>query len=95
MLNKLCLPQWSIILITLYHVAGPYSYCQKLYREVDTASSHIRRILSLMEINGFIMRKKDGRIKHIELTLKGRQVAEDVIKLKEDMNKTPVLFQTK
>lgn len=92
MLSQLNLPQWGIVLIALYGIKEPYNYCQKLYREVPMASSHIRNILVLMEADGFIMRTRESKIRRITLTVKGRQIAEDVIKLKQDMDKNPSIF---
>lgn len=94
MLTKLSLPQWSSILITLHRISAPYSYCQKLYREVNIASSHIRRILTLLETNGLITREKEGRIKHIRLTVKGMQIVEDVLRLKKALTQSLSAFDT-
>jgi predicted transcriptional regulator len=57
-----------------------------VYREIPVAGSHVRSIISLFEANGFISREKKGRIKHISFTAKGKQIAEDVLKLKQDLN---------
>ena len=99
MLKQLYLPKWSIVLLTLYSIREPYRYCQKIYKntppgETPVASSHVRNVLTLMEINGFITREKKGRTKPIVLTVKGEQVAKDILKLKQDLSKPLSAFET-
>lgn len=95
MITQLTLPHWSTILIALHGIREKERYSQTLLRKVPIASSHVRNILILMETNGFIARakEKEGRIRPITLTLKGEQIAEDVIKLRQDMERTPSFFE--
>lgn len=94
MITQLTLPQWSMVLIALHHIRKPYRYTQRLYREIPSSSpTHIRKILSLMETGGFITRTEGSKIRHIEFTPKGKQIAEDVLKLKQDMEKDLSFFE--
>ena len=94
MITQLTLPHWSIVLVALHHVRKPHRYTQRLDREIPGSSpAHIRKILSLMEGSGFITKTEGSKIKHIEFTAKGEQIAEDVIKLKQDMEKDSSFFE--
>ncbi|MFA5032765.1 MAG: hypothetical protein WC614_07080 [bacterium] len=96
MLSQLSLSHWSMVLIALHHIRKPHRYTQRLYREVPNSSpAHIRKILSLMETGGFITRTEGSKIKHIEFTPKGEQIAEDVLKLKQDMERDVSFFEKK
>lgn len=93
MIRGLSLPGWSNLLLALNRLEDNQTYCQKVYREVRIASSHVRNIISHLEEKELIKREKKGRIKHITLTRKGKQIAKDVLKLKQDLNKELSAFE--
>lgn len=56
-------------------------YASIVAKEVDCTYSHTVRILQVLEKNKLLIFKKDGRIKGIELTKKGKKIAETIKKL--------------
>ena len=87
MIRGLSLPGWCNLLLVLDTLQDNQRYCQRVYREISIASSHVRSIITHMEEKDIIKRNKKGRIKHIHITDKGKQIAKDVLKLKQDLNK--------
>ena len=85
MINGLTLQTWQEITLVLYKLQDNQRYCQKVYREITTSSSHVRNILKCMEKEDFIRRESKGRIKYIVMTEKGKEIAKNILKLKEDL----------
>lgn len=95
MITKLNLPHWSKVLLAVHGMKDKERYTQRLFRRVPIASSHIRNVVLVMETAGYIEKSKgkDGRVKEIRLTIKGVQIAKDVLKLKQDMKRSPLFFE--
>ena len=75
MIKKLHFPKWIEVLVTLHNMPDPSRYYQRLLRKVNVTGSHLRDIISTLEKKGFIIRKKTGKVKHINLTEEGRRYA--------------------
>lgn len=85
MIKKLDLLQWHELLVKLYRLPDNHRYCQKLLRNIDLASSHIRSIIFFLEKESFIFRRNQGKIKHIVLTEKGKRTAQIILELKKSL----------
>lgn len=95
MIHGLNLQGWEELSLTLYNLQNSQRYCQKVYKEVTTASSHVRSIIICMEEKDLVRRRAKGRIKYIILTKKGKEIAKDVLKLKQDLDKDLSEFEKK
>jgi len=87
MIKKLDLPQWNELLVKMYCLPDHQRYCQKLQRNIDLASSHIRSIISFFEKENLLYRKSQRKIKHIVLTEKGKRTAQIILQLKESLRR--------
>jgi DNA-binding MarR family transcriptional regulator len=85
MIKKLGLPQWNELLVKWYHLPDHQRYCQKLQRNIDSASSHIRSIVFFLEKENLIQMSNQSKIKHIVLTEKGKRTAQIILQLKESL----------
>ncbi len=68
------------ILLKLNSANGK-SYASIIAKEADCTYSHTVKVIQRFEEEGLLKFVKDGRIKAIELTPKGRKVAEELKKL--------------
>jgi len=53
-------------------------YASVLAKQIDCTYSHVVKILQEMERSGLVSFKKQGRLKLLELTKKGREIAEHI-----------------
>ncbi len=61
-------------------------YGSVLAKEVDCTYSHAVKILQTLEELGLVKFEKKGRIKLIELTKKGEEIAEHIDQIKRTIN---------
>jgi predicted transcriptional regulator len=85
MIKKLDLPQWNELLAQLYSLPDNHRYFQKLLKNVDVASSHIRNVILLLEKENLIYRISQSKIKYIVLTEKGKRTAQIILELKRSL----------
>ena len=79
--------KWKEVLITIKELPEKQRYGQKLCKQVNSASSHVRNIIPWLEEHGLIKIKRGSKIKHIVLTKKGEIIILDILKLKKDMKR--------
>ena len=70
----------SFILIKI-HACQNKCYASNIAKKVDCTYSHTVRIIQQLEKEGLLTLDKEGRIKAITLTKKGREIAETLKKL--------------
>jgi predicted transcriptional regulator len=70
----------SFILIKIYACQSK-CYASNIAKEVDCTYSHAVRIIQQLEKEGLLTFDKEGRIKTITLTKKGREISETLKKL--------------
>ncbi len=71
----------ALMLIALKKVSKA-KYGSVLAKEVDCTYSHAVKILQILEELGLVVFEKKGRIKIIQLTKKGREVADRIEEIK-------------
>ena len=67
----------SLMLVHLKN-ASSSTYASSLAKKVDCTYSHVVKILQKMEGLGLILFEKQGRLKLLKLTKKGRDLAEHI-----------------
>jgi DNA-binding MarR family transcriptional regulator len=67
----------SMMLIHLNN-AKDTTYASSLAKQVDCTYSHVVKILQKMEDLGLVIFEKQGRLKLLKLTKKGRDVADSI-----------------
>ncbi|MBT5022045.1 DUF2250 domain-containing protein [Candidatus Woesearchaeota archaeon] len=71
----------ATLLITLNNAKSDI-YASNLAKQIDCTYSHVVKILQQMEDAGLIEFDKQGRLKLLTLTKKGREVAEHIDKIR-------------
>ena len=51
-------------------------YVSTLAKHVDTTYLHLIRLIQRFEEMGLVVTKKDGRVRYVELTVRGKDLAE-------------------
>jgi len=72
----------TMILTSLLH-SKKAVYVSALSKEINYTYSHLVKVLQEMERKNLVEFEKHGRMKVIELTDKGKKVAESIEKIKE------------
>jgi len=90
MMNKLPVHKWVPLIISIYNTPEEYRYSQKLQHKINTTSSHIRKLLKHLESAGLILRKRTRKIQYIKLTQKGKQIAELLMKIKQEVKSNAI-----
>jgi DNA-binding MarR family transcriptional regulator len=71
----------TMMLIGLYNAKSEV-YASNLAKQVDCTYSHVVKILQQMQKAGLINFNKTGRLKLLALTPKGKEVAENIEKIR-------------
>ena len=71
----------ALMLISL-HNAKSQVYASSLAKQIDCTYSHVVKILQEMQKAELINFKKEGRLKLLELTKKGKTIAENIESIK-------------
>jgi predicted transcriptional regulator len=71
----------AMMLINLYNAKSEV-YASNLAKQVDCTYSHVVKILQQMQTYGLINFNKTGRLKLLTLTPKGKDVAENIEKIR-------------
>lgn len=71
----------AMMLVTLLNQSQEH-YASSLAKVVDCTYSHIVKILNEMQRSGLIIFRKQGRLKVLRLTDKGKDVAEAIEKIR-------------
>jgi len=58
-----------------------HCYASRIAKDVDCTYSHTVRIIQIFEKSGLLIFEKTGRTKTIQLTKKGRKIAENLNRL--------------
>lgn len=77
-------PKWFDVMTTIERMElqrAPRPYLEYLKREIDIASSYLKRIIYRLEALGLIKRVKKKNRRYIELTELGLEVVEHIRKL--------------
>jgi len=86
-MSRLLVPKWIELIITLYNTPEEYRYSQKLKYKVKTTSSHMRKLLRRLEASGLVFRRRTRKIQYLILTSKGRQIAQLLLKIKQEVRR--------
>lgn len=81
--EDLRLPRWNDVLIAIYKAQQRKPYCQRLNREIRGSLTHLREIVKALADFQLIEVYQGKKTKHIMLTEKGRQVAENLLQIKD------------
>lgn len=71
----------AMMLLGLHNAKGPV-YASSLAKSVDCTYSHVVKILQYMEQSKLITFQKTGRLKLLELTKEGKNIAEHINEVK-------------
>jgi predicted transcriptional regulator len=80
------MPKWSEVLLGIYKTPENKRYCQKITRNVKSTINHIRAIVKVLAKAKLIKIIPTKKIKHIQLTEKGKEVATSLINIKSAIN---------
>lgn len=83
---NLTLPKWCDVLLVIYKCPENKRYCQKFTSNVNTTINHIREIVKVLEKEKLIQIKPMKKIKQIQITEKGKEVALSIQKIKIELN---------
>ncbi|MHA1823539.1 MAG: hypothetical protein ACTSXM_06750 [Promethearchaeota archaeon] len=86
MSNPLTTPRWHEIILELYRNNSKSKYCQKLGRRINGSLTHVRNVVNILESRNLIRIIPLKKIKMIELTDKGKKVAEAIFAIKSELN---------
>lgn len=73
------LPKWTELLIALYNSPPEQCYCGRLHKATGTTIRHIRNLIADLENMGIVRKVGNGKIRYIELTETGKQLAEQFL----------------
>ena len=82
MKDKLRLPQWNAVLLAIYRSQESQRYCQRLSRKVRGSLTHLRNIVKRLASHDLVRIVPQQKIKFINLTRKGEQVASSIMRIK-------------
>lgn len=71
----------AMMLVGLYNAKGEV-YASSLAKQIDCTYSHVVKILQQMEDAGLINFNKQGRLKLLTLTKKGKDVVENIDRIR-------------
>jgi len=86
MIKQLSLPKWSDVLLGIYKAPEQRRYCQKLSPNIKSTINHIRQIVKGLAKANLIRIIPTKKIKKIELTKRGEQVASALLNIKSAIN---------
>jgi len=86
MIKLLSLPKWSDVLLGIYKTPESRRYCQKLTPHIKSTINHIRRIVKGLAKANLVRIIPTKKIKRIELTDRGKQVASALLNIKSAMS---------
>jgi len=84
-MSRLVVPKWVELVIAVYNAPERGTYYQKLTQRADITSSYIRTLLLALEASGLIRRRPRKNIQYIELTEKGKEIAEMLMRIKQEV----------
>ena len=67
----------AMMLVGLKNAKGPV-YASSLAKQIDCTYSHVVKILQEMQKSDLIRFKKEGRLKLLELTKRGHEIASNI-----------------
>lgn len=93
-LKKIYLPKWCYVLVYLYTTPDKLRYNEKLFRKLDMATSHVRTILNILLEQRLIKKERRGKVKFIELSSKGIDLAQKLWSLMDDFRQEKEFSQS-
>ena len=93
-LKKIYLPKWFYFLVYLYTTPDKLRYNEKLFRKLDMATSHVRTILNILLEQRLIKKERRGKVKFIELSSKGIDLAQKLWSLMDDFRQEKEFSQS-
>jgi DNA-binding HxlR family transcriptional regulator len=85
-MNNLSVPKWFKLVITLYNIPDEQRYSQRLQNKIHITSTHLRKLLFVLESRSIVSRTRVGKIQYIVLTSKGKDIAEMLLKIRQEVN---------
>ena len=92
MSKKIYLPKWTELLVALYNTPEEQRYCEKLHRKIGITIRHLRSLIADLEQMNILTRQGNNKIKYIQLTETGAQLAESFLEIYptlKQQNSTP------
>lgn len=86
MLNRIFLPKWTDLLVTLYNTPEQQRYCGRLYRTTGITTRHLRDLVTQLEARDIIHREIKSKIKYVYLTDKGLKLAKLLVQIYPTLN---------
>ena len=81
MFNVLFREKPTMMIVNLYNTDAEI-YASSLAKNIDCTYSHVVKILQQMEKEGIVNFEKRGRLKVLTLTKKGKDIAENIDKIR-------------
>lgn len=75
------LPKWTELVIALYNLPAEQRYCERLCKRTGMTTKHIRDLTAQLEKIGILKRQQGSKIRYIELTETGQELAELFLKI--------------
>ena len=87
MAKAIFLPKWTELLVAVYNSPPEQCYCGRLNKATGMTIRHIRNLIADLEEMGMVTKCGDGKIRYIELTETGRQLAEEFLKISPQLKR--------
>lgn len=81
MTREIFLPKWTEILVAIYNSPEDQRYCGKLHRRTGMTIRHLRSLVRSLEGMGIVTKEGKGKIKYIQLTDSGINLAEALLEI--------------
>ena len=81
MAKTIYLPKWTELLVALYNTPPEQRYCGRLARTTRMTTRHLRNLVSDLEALKFVRREEGAKIKYINLTDTGEELAEMFLRI--------------
>lgn len=87
MSKPIFLPKWTVLVVALSNSPLEQCYCGRLNKATGMTIRHIRNLIADLEDLGMVRKNGDGKIRYIELTETGRQLAEEFLKISPQLKR--------
>lgn len=79
------MPKWNNVLLQIHKSQEQHRYCERLNRKVKCSMTHLRKIVKYLELYGLIVLKPASKVKHIEITEKGKRIIYCIMQMKSEL----------
>lgn len=83
--KRLRMPKWNHVLLEIHRSREHQRYCERLNRTVKCSMTHLRDVVKHLERHGLIEFKPASKVKHIEITDKGKRVIYCIMQMKSEL----------